>query len=177
ARVLNPPLRESAVIMLISPSANGLVTVLIKRTNRGDVHGGQLAFPGGKLEAGESHQEAAWRELEEEIGVRHHEIQVLGELSPIYIPPSHFVVQPFVAWMEELPQWQLQTSEIEEVLIAPLIQFSAHFKEERLISRKNGENWRVMGYPVGKHFLWGATGMMVNEFMQRMSYLENSSTR
>jgi len=169
ARALIPAPRESAVVMLISPTPHGWMTVLVKRANRGDIHGGQLAFPGGKLEKGESHQQAALRELEEEIGVKPDEIHLLGTLSPIYIPPSHFVVQPFVAWIEEFPVWQVQASEIEEILIAPLKQFEDNHKEQRLLRRIDGAEFHAVGYPVGPHFLWGATGMMVHEFMKRMS--------
>jgi len=167
ARSLQPPPKESAVVMLITPTAAGISTVLVKRANRGDVHGGQLAFPGGKLEAGETHLEAALREMEEEVGLQANQIELLGQLSPVYIPPSHFVVQPIVAWLPALHNWRIQPNEIDEVLIAPLNQFQYHLREHRSVLRHDGSKFDVIGFPVGSHFLWGATAMMVHEFVQK----------
>ena len=95
--------RFAAVMLLLYPfgTTNGKqeIRLVLTRRHRGlSKHAGQISFPGGRQDKGESLQAAALRETSEEIGVRPEEIEILGELKPVYIPPSDFTVFPFVGW-------------------------------------------------------------------------------
>ena len=88
--------RKSAVMALFYPNAdNETEFVLILRKTYKGVHSAQVGFPGGKLEANETDEQAALRETEEEIGVSQKNIEVIKEMTSLYIPPSNFFVQPF----------------------------------------------------------------------------------
>ncbi len=83
--------RRGAVLILVYPGAQGVTIPLIKRPEDRSVHSGQIAFPGGAFESPESFPlETALRETEEEIGIPRDAVEVLGLLSPLYIPPSNF---------------------------------------------------------------------------------------
>jgi 8-oxo-dGTP pyrophosphatase MutT (NUDIX family) len=167
---LDPPPKESAVMFLLFNYQNQWHTLFIQRPKDQSVHSGQLSFPGGKREAGESLDQTALRETFEEIGVAADQIEILGELSEIYIPPSHFLVRPFMGVMRSLPELILNPSEVEEVIIQPL----DFFFQENIIAQKpifiprfnvtiNAPFFDIQG-----RTLWGATAMMVQEFRLMM---------
>ena len=85
-----PPV-NSAVLVLVVPYGDNLAIPFIQRSNRGKYHGGQIAFPGGKMEKGDANAlQTALRECHEEIGVPEEKVSILGVLSDIYIPLSNF---------------------------------------------------------------------------------------
>ena len=89
-----PPI-PSAVMVLLSPENNDWNLLLIRRSNQGKYHGGQIAFPGGKIEESDpDKQSAALRECQEEIGVSPQHINIVSTLSDIYIPLSNFNITP-----------------------------------------------------------------------------------
>ena len=106
----------SAVLMLIYPKNDIPHFTLIQRTAYKGTHGGQISFPGGKQEAEESLKETALRETFEEIGVAPDKIQVLGEITQIYIPPSNFLVSPFVGFVDFEPVFTPEVKEVEEII-------------------------------------------------------------
>jgi 8-oxo-dGTP pyrophosphatase MutT (NUDIX family) len=163
---LQPPPKESAVMFLLFNHGDELHTLFIQRPKDQGVHSGQLSFPGGKREAGESLDQTALRETFEEIGVAPEEIEILGELSEIYIPPSHFLVRPFIGAMKTLPELNLNQSEVEEVIIQPI----DFFFRENIIAQKPifipkfNVSINAPFFDIQGRTLWGATAMMVQEF-------------
>ncbi len=145
-------------------------TLFIQRPKDQGVHSGQLSFPGGKREMGESLDQTALRETFEEIGVAPDQIEVLGELSEIYIPPSHFLVRPFIGAIKSLPELVLNPSEVEEVIIHPL----DFFFQENIIAQKPifipkfNVSIDAPFFDIQGRTLWGATAMMVQEFRLMM---------
>ena len=102
-----PPV-NSAILALIVPFENELALPLIKRVNRGKYHGGQIAFPGGKMEKEDADAlQTALRECHEEIGVPEEKVSILGVLSDIYIPLSNFNITPIVGTTLQLPDFIL----------------------------------------------------------------------
>ena len=169
ARAGNPPPRQGAVLMLLIPDkrSEDLNTLFIRRPHYDGVHSGQLAFPGGKLEPADSGLlAAALRETQEETGIDISGVEILGSLSEIYIPPSHFIVQPFVGWAEEVPDLHPDPREVEEVLLEPLSRL-LHPDNRRMqrIYMPTFKAWiDAPAMDVQGHILWGATAMMVHEF-------------
>lgn len=164
-------LRESAVLVPVFRDAAGELTlVLVRRTNYG-VHGGQLAFPGGKREPADASLLAtALRETEEEIGLPRAAIDVLAALPPVQTLTSNFYIAPFLARITPPPTWQFQPTEVAEVLEVPL----RYLAES---ANAGQESWQLPGWPapelidfwrVGPHHLWGATYRIVHALLPRL---------
>jgi len=158
---LVPPPRPSAVLMMLRQREE-LEILYIVRSDFG-IHGGQVAFPGGKLDLHETHQECAMRETAEELGILPHQYELLGALSPVFIPPSHMIVYPQVAWVEET--WDCQPNhEIADVFWFPVKHLMPHCIEERDHYLKAFDRiQRIKGIPVRNYFLWGASAMITQE--------------
>jgi 8-oxo-dGTP pyrophosphatase MutT (NUDIX family) len=170
ARMLQPPPKESAVLFLLFPKEDRLHTLFIERPANQGTHSGQLAFPGGRLEAGEDHRTAAIRESQEEVGLDPGQVEILGSLSPLYIPPSHFVVQPFVGYLEQEYPWNINPSEVVRVLPFPIERLlsSDSLTVQSVSLQAGGRSVEVQGYAIENRFIWGATAMMVHEFVEVM---------
>jgi 8-oxo-dGTP pyrophosphatase MutT (NUDIX family) len=163
-RAQNP--KEAAVLLLLFEKDQKLHLLFTKRVAYPGVHSSQISFPGGKVELGDaSKQHTALREAEEEVGVAVHKIEVLGPLTPLYIPPSNFLVDPFVGRLREPVLWQPQETEVAEILEIPLqylLQDKA--RTQREITVGAGQR-TVPGFEWEAHFIWGATAMILEEFL------------
>src|SRR5690606_4979843 len=94
---------------------------LIRRQDHpGDVHGGQVSFPGGRQEQDETYEQTALREAEEEIGITPGDVQIIGTLTTLYVPPSNFEIHPIVGTISYFPRWIPQVAEVAEMIEAPL---------------------------------------------------------
>jgi 8-oxo-dGTP pyrophosphatase MutT (NUDIX family) len=161
----NPPAdaRQAGVLILLYPHDGAWHFPLMKRAEDGLTHGGQISLPGGSQEAGESLQETALREACEEIGAACTDVDVLGQLSPLYIPPSNFLVTPTVGYTDRRPDFRCDPREVAELIEAPL---SVLF--DRTVMKR--EPWTLRGatvevpfYQIGPHKVWGATAMILSE--------------
>lgn len=164
----HPDYRTSAVMMLLYPVDGMVHTMIIKRPSYDGMHSGQLALPGGKKEQDEQPIHTAIRETLEEVGVSVSMQDVIGELTSLYIPPSNFLVHPFVAWLNEQPTFVPDKREVDAILEVPL----STFLDPQLKTRKRipiaigiGENTFIEApcYMIGEETLWGATAMMFAE--------------
>ncbi len=168
---MTTPLRESAVLVPVFRTAAGEATlVLIRRSDYG-VHGGQLAFPGGKREPTDASLLAtALRETEEEIGLPAAFIDVLAALPPSQTRTSGFHITPFLARITPPPTWQFQQTEIAEVLEIPVRYLADP-------ANAGQELWQLPGWPapelipfwrVGAFYLWGATYRILRSLLPRL---------
>ncbi len=164
-----PNARLAGVLILLYRHNDQWYFPLMLRTEDGLVHGGQISLPGGSQEVGESLQETALREACEEIGAACAEVEVLGQLSTLYIPPSNFLVTPTVGYVAERPNFQCDPREVAELIEVPL---SALFDRD-MVKR---EPWtlrdvtvEVPFYQIGAHKVWGATAMILSEFSQLLA--------
>ncbi|CCZ06259.1 MULTISPECIES: NUDIX hydrolase [Culturomica] len=163
-----PPV-NSAVLILIVPYENELAIPFIKRVNRGKYHGGQIAFPGGKMEKEDTNAlQTALRECHEEIGVPEEKVSILGVLSDIYIPLSNFNITPIVGTTLKLPDFTLSRDEVECVL---LVKLSDLFNDKNKTTHsfvRHDHEIIAPGYTIGENFIWGATAMIIAELEQLM---------
>ncbi len=119
-RVGNPP-KEAGVLVLTFPKMGKLHVVLTRRTETLRGHSGQISFPGGKCDPEDSSVVVtALRETCEELGVCDDSIEIIGQLSRFYIPPSHYNVYPSVGYLESEPQFIPNPFEVAEVISFPL---------------------------------------------------------
>jgi 8-oxo-dGTP pyrophosphatase MutT (NUDIX family) len=159
------PHNEGAVLVLLFRSEGRVQTVFTVR--RADLrhHGGQISFPGGKREAGESLEATAVREAEEEIGLDSKSIRLMGPLTPLFIPPSRFIVYPFVAVTDQAPEFRLQEREVERILEIPLSQLWDPSTRRLESWEIDGEASEVPLFQVGEERIWGATAMITSELL------------
>jgi 8-oxo-dGTP pyrophosphatase MutT (NUDIX family) len=160
--------REGAVLIVLYDK--GLATHLVLTRRRDDLndHAGQISFPGGRREDGEALQTTAVREAEEEIGLDPGAFTMLGRLTCLYIPPTDYEVHPFVVWHEGLPLFRRQAAEVAEIIETPLsflLDPANRFEE---LWEYRGMTVQVPFYLVASHKVWGATAMMLSEFLERL---------
>lgn len=156
--------RTAGVLILLYPHDGAWYFPLMKRVEDGLVHSGQISLPGGSQEPGESLQATALREAWEEIGAACAEIDVLGQLSTLYIPPSNFLVTPTVGCVAQRPDFRCDPREVAELIEVPL---STLF--DRDVVKREPWNLRdvtveVPFYQIGPYKVWGATAMILSEF-------------
>jgi 8-oxo-dGTP pyrophosphatase MutT (NUDIX family) len=167
--------REAAVLLLLyrhqsTAASPDWYLALIKRPDYAGVHSGQIALPGGQREASEALMETALRETREEIGVAVPEENVVGQLSPLYTPPSNFCIYPFVAVYSHQPDFQPDSREVSTVVEVPVRMFfdPSYRKEEIWRFEKYGDR-RVPFFDILGHKVWGATAMILSEFTALVS--------
>ena len=163
----------SAVLMLIYPKNDIPHFTLIQRTAYKGTHGGQISFPGGKQEAEESLKETALRETFEEIGVAPDKIQVLGEITQIYIPPSNFLVSPFIGFVDFEPVFIPEVKEVEEIIEVKISDLTddSNIKQKKIKVGKYTETPVLIDVPyfdLNHNTVWGATATILSEVRQML---------
>lgn len=163
--------REGAVLMMLYPHEEVYFTSLIVRPDYDGVHSGQIAFPGGAKEKQDADlMQTALRETHEEVGVHSSAIQIIGALSEIYIPPSNFLVQPYIGVLTERPVFAADEFEVAEILEEPISTFlSPKAVQDMIVNLHTGKQLDVKAFNVQGHTVWGATAMMLAEFRALMS--------
>jgi len=161
-------LRDAAALVLLYP-VDGEPHVLL--TVRGALrhHTGQVSFPGGAVDAGETLEHAAVREAVEEVGVVASDIQVLGRLTSLHIPVSGFLLHPVVAAADVRPRFMAAPEEVARLLEVPLALLEDEDTiryERRTFERQNRlVDVEVPFFDVHGEKGWGATAMVLAEFL------------
>lgn len=159
------PCREASVLTLLFAEQEHPYLLLVMRPSHLKEHGGQIGFPGGRREPGETLQETALREAYEELGVSPEQIELLGALTPLYIPVSNFCVHPFVAYIAPLPTLHPCPEEVEAVLRIPLSALLEPTSRRQERWTIGGRNVLVPFFEVGPYRIWGATAMILAELL------------
>jgi 8-oxo-dGTP pyrophosphatase MutT (NUDIX family) len=168
-----PPARLSSVNIILQPSLNEWESLFILRSDFG-IHGGQVAFPGGKIDAEESKLACAQRETLEEIGIEPNQYKIIGELSPVYIPPSNMIVFPHISFCESELKLHINKDEIADSFWVPfssILPEKIIFKNHFLKAFDTERN--IRGIAIGDHFLWGASAMISQELMHLWMEFQN----
>jgi 8-oxo-dGTP pyrophosphatase MutT (NUDIX family) len=155
--------KVSAVAIILSTIGLQPSVLLTRRVEYGGVHSGQMSFPGGRLEQHEQPLQAAIRETWEEVGIDLAPHPVISELLPLYIPPSNFLVYPFVFQLNHPPELQPN----EEVAYSRWIGWN-DLVEANIHQKEIIENRSVPGFLFENDFVWGATGMLLNEIRKTL---------
>lgn len=155
--------RQAAVTILLYPHAGQWHFPLTVRPDTLPAHAGQISLPGGAIDASETASEAALRELQEELGVPPREVTLLGQLSPLYVFVSEYLVTPLVATATARPQFRPSAEEVSELLEVPLARLFDPAHRGRHMRRQRGIELSAPHFLWGHHRIWGATAMILNE--------------
>lgn len=158
--------KQAAVLSVFYPGLKDETKfVLILRKTYKGVHSNQVGFPGGRVEEDDIDLiHTALRETEEEVGIPRQEVQVIKELTKLYIPPSNFWVQPYLGIMEKTPNLVPQEAEVEAILEIDVEEFlSDSCMIRQTLSTSYAKNVNVPAFLLGGHVVWGATAMMLSE--------------
>jgi 8-oxo-dGTP pyrophosphatase MutT (NUDIX family) len=129
------------------------------------VHSSQIAFPGGKVDPEDvDYRQTALRETFEEIGISEDKISVVKDFTPLYIPPSDFLVYPFMGVCSTEIEFVLQQEEVAGIIEVPL----KTLLDDAIISNKildtsYAKSLEVPVFEIEEHIVWGATAMMLSE--------------
>jgi 8-oxo-dGTP pyrophosphatase MutT (NUDIX family) len=141
--------------------------VLIRRHPGLSVHAGEIAFPGGRREAGDgSLLDTALREAHEEIGLAPPAVAVLGALQPTATRASNYAVHPFVGLIPPGAVWRLSADEVDAVVEAPLADVRAGRGQGEFVRR--GRTLRSETFTVGGEVAWGATARILSDLLARL---------
>lgn len=161
----------AVMVLIYECEVAGRPTLTLTQRNASlSKHASQISFPGGSQDAGETLQETALRETQEEIGVLSADIEVLGQLNSVYIPPTDFEVTPFVGWHQGSPKFVRSEREVAQIIEVPL----SHLLNPSAlvfgdVLHANGQSLRVPFYDVTPHQVWGATAIMLGELIERLT--------
>ncbi|WP_298793593.1 NUDIX hydrolase [uncultured Allomuricauda sp.] len=164
---MNP--KRAGVMALFYPDMdfNTKLLLILRKTYNG-VHSNQIGFPGGKVEPKDNGLlETALRETHEEVGVAPDAVEVLKELSEVYIPPSNFMVSPFIGIYQQPKPFLIQETEVEalvEVFLKDFLDKSNHIEEN--LTTSYAKNINVPAYKLNGYTVWGATAMMLSEIKE-----------
>ncbi|MCH2033563.1 MAG: CoA pyrophosphatase [Tenacibaculum sp.] len=173
-KIKNSNPRKAAVMALFYPDEQNKTTFLLtQRASYNGTHSAQISFPGGKYDQEDDNmRQTALRELEEEVGVFRNSVEVIRQLSDTYIPPSNFMVTPFIGFLDEKP------SLIPNEEVAKLIEIEAAalLNEENISSIVMETSYmkeiEVPCFKFYDHVVWGATAMMLSEIKDLMKEIE-----
>lgn len=156
--------RRAGVLVPLLEAPTGPELLFTVRAAKLSSHAGEVAFPGGRLEPGESHEQAALRETEEEVGLKVHPRQVIGRLSD-HPSPAGYVATPVVArvpWPQELV---INHGEVASVFTVPLAALAAMEPRTR-VSQLPQYRRLLYSYPWGQYDIWGFTGNVVRDLLE-----------
>jgi 8-oxo-dGTP pyrophosphatase MutT (NUDIX family) len=138
---------------------------LIRRPMNEKNHPGQIALPGGAMEKNETLMNTALREAFEEVGIKPEDVKIIGQLTPVPVPVSEYLIYPFVGVIDYEPEWVINEDEVEKIFI---------LRMSELISSDNGytEMWDLRGnkvevpiFKVMNETVWGATAAVLSELI------------
>ena len=162
----------ASTLLLFYPKDGETFFCLIERQEYEGTHSNQISFPGGKNESGESMKETALRETNEEIGVDPISINIIGELTQVFVPPSNFLIHPFVGYCDFTPDFKASEREVKRIIE---VNIKDLFKKDvirikKMSFKKSSRNvdFEVPYLDLNNKIVWGATSIILNEFRKML---------
>jgi 8-oxo-dGTP pyrophosphatase MutT (NUDIX family) len=156
--------RACVLIALLRNDDGGWSIVFTRRSKNLAAHSGQIAFPGGGVEPGESLEAAAVREAREEVGIPPGDVELIGRLDDV-VTNSGFLVAPFVGVLHERVDYILQASEVVDVFEVPVEALLAPGKPEVRYVPFRSRRFPAYFYRYGENEIWGLTGRMLKALL------------
>ena len=155
---------QSAVLILLYEENGVICFTLTERTQTVEHHRGQISLPGGAREADEKLSSTAIRETQEEIGIYADDVDIIGALSPLFVPVTRFIINPFVGIINANFEPQPAPEEVETVIsvhVNELLNDDNELQEKRNL---RGYDMNIPYFLLSGHKVWGATAMILSEF-------------
>jgi 8-oxo-dGTP pyrophosphatase MutT (NUDIX family) len=162
--------RDAAALLLVFPVADRAHVVLTVRAGTLERHGGQVSLPGGVVDPGETFDQAALREAHEEVALPLEGVRVLGGLTPLDIPISGFRLHPILAAADERQPLKPAAGEVAailEVAVEDLLNPAHRRSTDR---ERDGRRLMIPAFFVAGHEIWGATAMVLAEFLALLGW-------
>lgn len=167
--------RHAAVLNLFYPGNDRETRLLLilRKTYRG-VHSNQVGFPGGKVEEEDRDlEDTALRETHEEVGVTPEKVNIIRSLSEVYIPPSNFMVYPYMGYANERLQFTRQESEVERLIEVRMEEFlSDKSMFYQRLDTSYASDIEVPAFRLNNYTVWGATAMILSEVKELFNKLQ-----
>jgi 8-oxo-dGTP pyrophosphatase MutT (NUDIX family) len=158
----------ASTLLLLYPKDYEIFFCLIERQEYEGTHSNQISFPGGKNESGETIKQTAIRETHEEVGVETLSVNIIGELTQVYIPPSNYLIHPFVGYCDFAPKFKPNSREVKNIIEVNIKELYKKevIKRKKMTFKKNGNNvdYDVPYLDLNDKLVWGATSVILNEF-------------
>jgi 8-oxo-dGTP pyrophosphatase MutT (NUDIX family) len=165
--------RAAAALLLLYPLENGVAVPLTVRASSLARHAGQISLPGGATDEGETLAQAALREASEEIGVDPASVRVLGELTPVHVIVSGFTLHPVVGVTDARPVFQASPQEVDEILEVSLDDLRDASRIRVGTRLREGIAVEYPYFDLLGHQVWGATAMVLGEFVCLIGEVRN----
>ena len=168
------PANLAAVLLLLYPGDEGWRFLLTLRAQSLGNHQGQISLPGGSRQGREALAKTALRETAEELGIPEAGVQILGKLTPLYIAVSDFQVVPFIGYVPQRPEFHPNPEEVAQVLETPIsLLLDERNRVEEDWDLPDGRRLHVAYFRMGDHKIWGATAVILGEFVWLLRGMAN----
>ncbi len=169
-------LRPAAVLIAVIARPEGATVLMTRRADSLASHTGQIAFPGGRLDAGETAREAGLREAWEEVALAPEAVEVLGLGDP-YESGSGFLITPVIGWLAEPPPTTPSPEEVAEVFEAPwdFLMDPANHRRDFYDPEAGPRRW-FWAMPWQDRYIWGVTAGILRALRDRLYGDEGSQT-
>jgi 8-oxo-dGTP pyrophosphatase MutT (NUDIX family) len=170
---LPPDTRPAAVLVPVLAAGDEPRLVFTRRSEGLSRHAGEISFPGGLADDGETLATAALREAGEELGLAPADVELVGALPPVHTTVSGILIVPFVGLLWADPRYTPNAAEIADVMEFPLSELLANGMERYF--EHEGARFQTWVYDVGGQVIWGATARILWSFIEALR--RASSTR
>ena len=157
--------RPAAALLLVYPVGGAATILLTKRASHLPSHKGQVSLPGGAVDPGETIVGAALREAREEVGLQTDLVTVVGCLTPLHIPVSGFELNPVVGTMASRPAMVPETGEVDRIIEAAVADLADPVRHRRVMRVREGLEFDMPYFDIDGEEVWGATAMVLAEFV------------
>jgi len=158
-------MKKAAVLVCFFTRENEFFFPLIKRPMHERNHPGQIALPGGSMEINEALSETALREAFEEVGIKSDDVDIIGQMTPLPVPVSRYLIYPFIGITQAEPKWILNEKEVDELI---LVKFADLFASDNGYYEKWKLKNKTLKVPIFKIMnikIWGATAAILSELI------------
>ena len=157
--------RTSAVLVALHDSVDGPSVVLTRRTAHLSSHKGEMSFPGGRVEEGETLEQAALREAHEEVNLDPSLVSTVGRLDALSTVVSRSAIHPVVAVLPHHPALTPHEHEVERIVHVPLAELASPDTYRREVWVRNGSPFDIHFFEIEGDTVWGATGRVLHQLL------------